>query len=183
MIEIIDKSKCCGCTACSNICPKSAIYMVEDSEGFLYPKVDKEKCINCGLCNKVCPIENKNENNYNVRAFSVRIKDKQVLKKSTSGGFFTPLSKYVLKRNGFVFGVGYDNNLKVIHKQINHENRINELIGSKYVQSYLGNTFEEVKKQLEKGILVLFSGVPCQLEGLKNYLGKEYLNLITLSID
>ena len=56
MIEISDKSKCCGCEACKNICPKKCIEMIEDEEGFIYPKVNKEKCINCGLCEKVCSI-------------------------------------------------------------------------------------------------------------------------------
>lgn len=182
MIEISDKAKCCGCTACASICPKKAIEMKEDEEGFLYPNIDKEKCINCGLCDKTCPVFNKKSSEIEPKAYSMRVKDMDILKKSTSGGFFTPLSKYVLENNGIVFGVGYDDQLKVIHKETKTVDGIKELIGSKYVQSYLGNTFESVKEYLDKGILVLFSGTPCQVAGLKNFLKKDYKNLITMDL-
>ena len=106
MIEIKDKSKCCGCTACKNICPKNAIEMVEDEEGFLYPKVDKEKCVKCGLCEKVCPIINKQQFcNYEQKAFLFQNKNEEVRNESTSGGFFSAIGEYVIKNKGVVFGV------------------------------------------------------------------------------
>lgn len=167
MISITEKKNCCGCTACASICPKNAIEMIEDNEGFLYPQVNKEKCVNCGLCDKVCPILNKKTSEIEPKAYAMRVKDDVVLKRSTSGGFFTPLAKYVLSKNGVVFGVGYDENLKVIHKETKNLDNINEMIGSKYVQSYLGQSFKKVKDYLVKGTLVLFSGTPCQIAGLK----------------
>ena len=108
MIDISDKTKCSGWTACVNICPKRAIDMVEDEEGFLYPKIDKNKCINCGLCDNTCPIINKRQCNVETKAFVMRVKDEEILGKSTSGGFFTPIAKFVLNKNGVVFGVGFD---------------------------------------------------------------------------
>lgn len=182
MIDIKEKSKCCGCTACKSACTNKAITMVEDDEGFLYPHINKEKCINCGLCDIVCPVSNPQHSRIKPKSFSIRVKDNEVLEHSTSGGFFTPLAKYVIEKNGIVYGVGYDNNLKVIHKEITTKSEIAELVGSKYVQSYLGESFGDIKEQLTEGRLVLFSGTPCQVNGLKNYLRREYDNLITMDL-
>lgn len=182
-IDENNKSKCCGCTACANICPKGAIIMQEDFEGFLYPEVDKSKCINCGLCDKVCPILNKDsEKKINMGAYALRCRDDDILSASTSGGFFTPLAEYVIDNNGIVFGVGYDNDLKIIHKEAITKEMVKEFRGSKYVQSYLGDIFKKVKKYLEDDRLVLFSGTPCQVEGLKRFLNKEYMNLLTVDL-
>lgn len=186
MICITDneKNNCCGCTACVNICPQQAIKMVEDFEGFLYPQVDAQKCVNCGLCDKVCPILNKsNKNNIELEeAYSLRCKNREVLKSSTSGGFFTPLAEYVINKNGIVYGVGFDKNLKVCHKSAENKNDIQEFRGSKYVQSYLGEIFKNVKENLNNSKLVLFSGTPCQVEGLKRFLMRDYDNLITVDL-
>ncbi|MBR2240739.1 MAG: Coenzyme F420 hydrogenase/dehydrogenase, beta subunit C-terminal domain [Clostridia bacterium] len=183
MIEIQDKIECCGCTACANICPKKAISMVEDEEGFKYPKIDKKKCIDCGLCDKICPIKNqKDETNIKQDAYIVRTKKYEVLKKSTSGGFFTPLSEYVLEQNGVVYGVAYDNDMNIVHMEISDKTDIQKLIGSKYIQSDLNDIFLKVKIKLENGKLVLFSGTPCQVYGLKSFLRKEYDNLITMDL-
>ena len=127
MIEITKKENCCGCTACANICPKNAIEMKEDEEGFMYPVIDKNKCVNCGICDKVCPVINKRRIEVKPESYSMRVKNNEVLKKSTSGGFFTPLAKYVLNKNGVVFGVGYDEKFKVIHKEIRSLEKIKEL--------------------------------------------------------
>lgn len=178
-----NKSECCGCTACANICPKNAITMKEDFEGFLYPVVDKEKCINCGLCKKTCPMINKNKREVEIEeAYALRTKDKNVLKNSTSGGFFTPIAEYMINNGGIVYGVGFDENLKVCHKEARTIEQVQEFRGSKYVQSYLGNIFKKVEEQLKNNKNVLFSGTPCQIEGLKNFLRKEYKNLITVDV-
>ena len=109
MIEIDNKKNCCGCTACANICPKNAIEMKDDKEGFLYPTIDKEKCINCGLCNKICPILNKeNITNTVKEAYSLRSKDNDNLRKSTSGGFFKPFAEHIINEGGIVYGVGFE---------------------------------------------------------------------------
>ena len=186
MINISEENKvnCCGCTACFNICPTKAITMQEDEEGFLYPVVDEEKCVNCNMCEKVCPVINPKVNSKLPKAYATRIKDDDILETSTSGGFFTPLAEYVLKNNGIVVGVAFGEDYRVEHLKIDNSNkeRIKDLRGSKYVQSYLGKTFQEVKKLLEENRLVLFTGTPCQLQGLNNYLAKDYENLITMDL-
>ena len=189
MINIECKKNCCGCSACMNKCPKKAITMKADDEGFLYPCIDKSKCINCNLCEKVCPIINNGKfkvekNKFSIKSYAIRCNNKETLKKSTSGGFFTPISNYVLDNGGYIVGVTYDEKLNIFHKIIdnNSKDELKKMVGSKYVQSDMGTTFSKVKELLEKGKMVLFSGTPCQVEGLLLYLGKEYDNLITVDV-
>lgn len=182
-IQIDDKTNCCGCTACKNICPTNAIEMKEDSEGFLYPYIDKEKCINCGMCKKVCPIINRKEKiKFNQKAFVVNNKDEKIRKESTSGGAFTAIAEYVLNHQGVVFGATFDEKFDVYHTYVYKKEDLKKFRGSKYVQSNLKNTFKEVKGFLENGKIVCFSGTPCQIEGLKNFLQKDYQNLITVDV-
>lgn len=108
MITITDKAQCCGCWACSNICPKQCITMEEDNEGFRYPKINKLTCIECGLCEKVCPIKKPQQNDSLPKSYVVQQKDASILKTSTSGGFFTAISKYVISKNGVVFGAAFN---------------------------------------------------------------------------
>lgn len=182
MIEITDKSQCCGCTACSSICPKKAIEMKQDEEGFLYPVVDKSKCVNCGLCDKVCPIKNNKKKSFEQKGYILNNKDENIRKDSTSGGAFTPIAKYVLDNGGIVFGAAFDKDFRVIHTYVDNEKDLAKFRGSKYVQSYLGDSFKEAKDFLNSGRMVCFSGTPCQIEGLKSYLQKEYKNLITVDV-
>lgn len=182
MINIKNKTNCCGCTACMNICPKKAISMIEDKEGFLYPKVDKKKCINCGLCEKICPIINKQQENSLKKSLIIRTKNDIQLKNSTSGGFFTPLCNYVLSKNGLVYGVAFNEEKEVVHTCVSEPERAFIFQGSKYVQSNLNDVFSKIKKDLQNDIYVLFSGTPCQVEGLLKFLNKKYEKLITVDV-
>ena len=184
MIENENKENCCGCTACKNICPKNAIEMKEDEEGFLYPNIDKEKCIDCGLCKKVCPIINKVPNKPPIQQEAYVVNNKNVLvrKQSTSGGAFTAIAEYVIKNNGIVYGASFVNNFNVQHNYTTNINDLQKFRGSKYVQSDVKNTFREVRDFLNAGKMICYSGTPCQIEGLKKYLGKEYENLITVDV-
>lgn len=182
MINIINKSECTGCTACKSICPQKCIEMKQDEEGFLYPQVDKEKCINCGLCEKVCPVKNKKKNKKDQHAYVFQNKDDKIRKDSTSGGAFTAIAEYVINRNGVVFGVQFDENFKVVHGKAESIEELAKFRNSKYVQSEVGNTFAEVKNELENGRVVCFSGTSCQIEGLKNFLRKDYENLILVDV-
>lgn len=185
MINIQDKTKCSGCTACASICPKNAIKMVEDSEGFKYPVVDKEKCINCGLCDKVCPYNNEytKKEIYNKSiAYGGWHKNDEIRKRSTSGGVFTGIAQYIIENNGVVCGVIYDDNLNVVHSIVDNMEALKKINGSKYVQSDMKENFTKIKEHLNNGTLVLFSGTPCQVSGLNSYLGKEYENLYTCDI-
>jgi len=183
MIQIIDKEKCCGCAACFNACPKNCITMRSDEEGFLYPFVDETICNDCGICEKVCPeLHPVKESIVEQKAFLVQHKNGNIRKESTSGGAFTAISEYVIKQGGVVFGVAYDKNFHVIHKFVENTEDLRFFRNSKYVQSIVGDTFSQAKEFLKLGRLVCFSGTPCQIEGLKKYLNKEYVNLITVDI-
>lgn len=182
MIEIKEKSQCCGCTACSSICPKKAIVMKQDEEGFMYPIIDKSKCVNCGLCDKVCPIKNVKENKNSQHAYIFQNADDKIRRESTSGGAFTAIAEYVIDNNGIVYGAVFDDKYKVIHKGIDNKEELYKFRNSKYVQSEMENCYSEIKEYLNKGKLVCFSGTSCQVEGLKNYLGKHYENLILVDV-
>lgn len=183
MNNIEQIENCVGCRLCEKICPNSSITMVYDNEGFLVPKVDINSCLNCGICLKEC-CQNKNEKLSKIRkVYAARLKNDEVnLEKSTSGGTFYALAKYVLKNKGVVFGAVYDENLKVKHSMIDKVEELYKLQGSKYVQSDPLNTYELTKEYLNKGIIVLYSGTPCQITALKRYLNKDYSNLVTVDL-
>lgn len=182
MITIENKANCCGCHACFNICPNKAINMVEDDNGFKIPVIDKAKCIDCGLCEKVCPILNNNISTNEPIAYAVSNLNEDERKNSSSGGVFSLLAKYILNKNGIVFGACFDEKFNVKHTYIETEEELKKFRSSKYVQSTIGDTFKQVKSFLEKNRLVLFSGTPCQIEGLKKFLMKDYENLYTQDI-
>lgn len=184
MIEVQEKQKCCGCTACAAVCPKECIEMRKDEEGFLYPFADKNKCVECGACERVCPILNtKKEVPFEQAAYIVQNKDEQVLRESTAGGAFTAIAQYVLRHNGVVFGVELGDDLVARHIYVENEIELARFRNSKYVQSYVGGgAHKQVKSFLDQGKIVCFSGTPCQIEGLKNYLKKDYENLITVDV-
>ena len=185
MIDIKDKSKCCGCSACVNICPNNAISMDIDDDGFKYPIVDVGKCINCGLCEKACPYNNEyiKKNIYDKSiAYGGWNNDDEIRKKSTSGGIFSAISKYILNNNGVVCGAIYNEKFEVVHEIIDNIDDLEKIYGSKYVQSDLKDNFRRIKKYLNDGRLVLFSGTPCQVSGLNSFLVKEYENLYTCDI-
>ncbi len=183
MIEIKDKKDCCGCWACENVCPKQCITMVEDEEGFRYPKVDIETCVDCHLCEKVCPIVNaKTDVDRAQKAFLLQHKDENVLQESASGGAFTAIASYVIERGGVVFGAAYDKDFLVVHKYVETVEDLKVFRNSKYVQSAVGSAYQQAKDFLKQGRMVCFSGTPCQLEGLQNYLRKPYDNLVTVDV-
>ena len=183
MISIKDKRKCCGCWACKNVCPKQCITMEEDKEGFCYPNVNISNCINCGLCEKVCPIILKKElSPFDQKAFVVQNKDPNVLRESTSGGFFSAIANYVLSKGGVVIGCHLNEEFEAEHFIVDSSENLSQFRNSKYVQSIIGDTFQQAKALLKEGRLVLFSGTPCQLEGLLDYLQKPYANLYTVDV-
>jgi len=176
MINITDKSQCCGCTACANICAHDAITMMPDALGFLYPNVDESKCVNCGLCDKVCAFNENYDKSLNLPApdvYGARHKDMDEVMKSRSGAAFVAISDYVLEQGGVVYGVGYKDHFRVAHKRATTKTERDEFRGSKYVQSDLTGIFKQVKEDLRNGLFVLFSGTGCQCAGLNAYIGKK----------
>ena len=178
MISITQKQDCCGCNACAQICPKQCITMQEDNEGFLYPRVDTENCIDCHLCERICPVSNHGMERKPLKVYAAINKDEEVRKQSSSGGIFTALAEQVIKQGGVVFGARFDERWQVKHDYTETMEGLAAFRGSKYVQSRIGNTYQEAEQFLKVGRKVLFSGTPCQIAGLRNYLRKEYDNLL-----
>lgn len=176
MIKINNPADCCGCTACASICAHDAITMKPDALGFLYPEVDKEKCVDCGLCEKVCAFNDNYDTSLNLDkplAYGARHKDMNEVETSRSGAAFIAISDYILEQGGVVYGAGYTDHFRVVHKRATTKEERDEFKGSKYVQSDMTGVFRQVKQDLRDGLTVLFSGTPCQTSGLNSYVGKR----------
>jgi len=177
MIEIVDRKECTGCSACSSVCPEKCIAISEDKDGFSYPEVNHGKCIKCSLCIKICPVINVPVVNNIPKAFACINNDEEFRMQSSSGGIFTAIANVILNRNGIVFGAAFDENFNVTHQFVDSHDGLEKLRGSKYVQSRINTSYIKTKSFLDHGKLVLFSGTPCQIAGLKSYLQREYENL------
>lgn len=180
MINIAVKSKCTGCSACVQKCPKQCISFEEDREGFKYPKVKLSVCIDCGLCEKVCPVLQQDKPRNPVIVYAAKNSNLSTRLASSSGGIFALLAETILRQNGVVFGARFDNEWNVIHDYTESLDGLSVFLGSKYVQSKIGNTYKYAERFLKEGRKVLFSGTPCQIVGLKKYLRKNYDTLLTV---
>ena len=181
MIKLNSKKDCCGCTACASICPKQCITMQADDEGFLYPITDESLCTNCNACNKVCPIINKQKTRTPLQSYAAKNRDREVLLDSSSGGIFSQLAEQILDEGGVVFGAAWVDG-KVEHTYIEKPEELYRMRGSKYVQSDLKDTFRQARQFLRDGRLVLVTGTPCEIGGLKSFLKKDYDNLLALDV-
>lgn len=180
---ICDKEQCFGCCACYNSCPVDAISMVEDNWGNIVPSISQQKCIDCGRCKKVCPAINDSDFKKPINTYAAIAKDEHIYTTATSGGIATAMSKYVIENNGVVYGAAFkENTSELNHIRVNSIDDLEKLKGSKYVQSNVGSTYKQVKKDLNGGLFVIFIGTPCQVDGLIKFLGKDYENLITVNL-
>lgn len=185
MILYPEKKDCCNCNACTQACPKDAIYKMTDDSGFVYPKIDNEKCIDCGLCQKVCSYQHIDETNYPLQVYAAVSKDRAQLKKSASGGIFAAAATRFLRNGAVVYGASISregDRFVVRHKGIESVDRLPELQGSKYLLSEIEGCFIEIREHLKNGRKVLFSGTPCQCAGLKGFLRKDYDNLFLIDL-
>lgn len=178
----VDYEKCTGCGACVQRCPKRCISWTQREFGFRYPQIDKDACVNCGQCEKVCPIDKALEVSAEQKAYAAVHKDDEVLAKSTSGGAFTAIADAVFAQGGIVYGAAMLDGLQVKHIRTSGKDDFEGLRSSKYLQSDTGTTYQMVEQDLKQGKTVLYSGTPCQIDGLKNFLGKDYENLYTVDI-
>ena len=173
---------CTGCSACAHVCPKGCISMIANEHGFLYPQINNDICVKCGACKKNCPVLNKTatEKTEEIISYAAKTTDETIRKYSSSGGIFSAIAKKVLENNGVVYGAAFDDKFVVKHISVSSLDDLDLLRRSKYVQSDLNNSFVSVKNNLTDGKTVLFTGTPCQIEGLLAYLKKPYDNLITM---
>ena len=178
----VDYEKCTGCGACVQRCPKRCISWTQREFGFRYPQIDKDACVNCGQCEKVCPIDKALEVSAEQKAYAAVHKDDEVLAKSTSGGAFTAIADAVFAQGGIVYGAAMLDGMQVKHIRTSGKDDFEGLRSSKYLQSDTGTTYQMVEQDLKQGKTVLYSGTPCQIDGLKNFLGKDYENLYTADI-
>ena len=167
---------CTGCSACMNTCSVGAITMVEQTDGFLYPRIDDEKCIKCGQCMKACHALGFEGFRQPSQCYAAQIKDKDVLKASTSGGLFHALAESILSEGGAVYACNYDDDYNAFIQRFDAVEQIAPVHGSKYVWSDSSLSYPLVKKDLDDGKTVLYTGLPCQIAGLRKYLKKEVVN-------
>lgn len=181
-IQIVNPHKCSGCSACVNVCPKQCINMTADALGCVYPNVDTKRCIECGACVKVCPFHNPAVPLEPQQCFAA-VNDKEDERmRSSSGGVFIALARDIISRGGVVFGAEFDDNWNVHHVAAESIDEVPPMMGSKYVQSSTGETFAQARKFLNEGREVLYTGTPCQIAGLKHFLKKDYVNLLTVEV-
>ena len=180
MITISEKTKCCGCEACVIACPKKCISFDEDEYGFRYPHVNFDGCVKCGLCEKVCPIINVREALQPQRIFASKNNNEEQRRMSSSGGVFVLLAEETIRKGGVVFGARFNSDWNVVHSCAETIEEAIPFLGSKYVQSRVGDSYKRVKEYLDVGRNVLFSGTSCQIAGLKQYLRNDYDKLLTV---
>lgn len=181
-----DPKSCSACGLCLTVCKNDAIAMREGEDGFFYPHIDEKKCTSCNACRSICPFEraflDRGAAEQAKEAYAYK-HDASVCKASSSGGFFTALSDYVLSQNGVIYGAVFDPDFRVVHIRAEDVSGRDRMRGSKYVQSDLSEVYQTIREDVKGGRLVLFTGVPCQCAAIQRYIGTPRpQNLIVMDL-
>lgn len=186
MITLYSEEKaCCGCGGCASVCPKNAILMKKNQDGFLFPEINQEECIECGLCRKTCAYQGEHNLCMPIESYAAANKDWKLLEQSTSGGIFSAIAEELINSDGYVCGaaIDFENSMAIVkHAIFNSKENLYKLQKSKYVQSSTNKVYKEVRELLKSGKEVLFSGTPCQVEEMKKVAGKNVEKLYTVDI-
>lgn len=183
MIGILPAEHCCGCAVCRAVCPRDAILMRPDAEGFLQPVVDVTRCVQCGLCRKACPVLCPGDPRQPLSVFAARTKDTALRLDSSSGGIFSLLARQTLAKGGIVYGAAIRlTDGKVVHQSAETEEELSALRGSKYIQSDVCDVYRQAKRQVLSGRQVLFSGTPCQIAAFCRVVGRDCENLLCVDV-
>lgn len=184
MIDRISVEQCTLCGSCYNACPVDAISFKTLYLDFLYPAIDNSRCVGCDRCEKSCPIladKQEPESGYPI-AFAARSRDEEARRKSSSGGVFYELASEILSEGGYICGAVFDDHFHVKHIVSNTQKDLYRMMGSKYAQSDMGMCFRQIKTLLDEGKNVLFTGCPCQVAGLRTYIGRKHPNLLLVEL-
>ena len=179
-VALLLKEECTGCRLCGDGCARKAITFLDDSEGFFYPQIDEDTCVECGWCLKVCPAMNVDKHKSSQHSYAVYATENKTRESGSSGGIFGLLAEVVLSEGGLVWGAAFDGELKLVHRKADNLLGLQPLLKSKYIQSDLTGVYVQIKKDIRKGIKTLFCGSPCQVNALRNYIGKDINHLITV---
>ena len=182
ILDILPSDNCCGCGACINVCPTGALSYSTDEFGFIRPQIDSTKCVFCGKCSRICPEYNDLVVNKPFNVYAAINKDNEVLKRSASGGIFFALAESVIAEGGSVFGATLDDQFQVKHICVEKIEDLSLLQKSKYVQSFIGDSYKIALNKLKNGKKVLFSGTPCQIAAMKSFVDKASENLILVEV-
>lgn len=182
ILDILKMNKCCGCGACINVCPQKALTYSNDKYGFTIPAINLNLCIDCGKCLRICP-ETESEEYKPQLAYAAMNKNKKERLKASSGGVFGLVAKYVIQSSGVVYGAKMDHDFKVLHSSADNDVALNDLLRSKYVQSFMGETYSHILNDLKSGKKVLFSGTPCQVAAVRKMIPLKFKdNLFLIDI-
>ena len=170
-MKVCDPRICTACTVCVSICPQKCISMIENSIGHFVPSIDKSRCTNCGVCQRTCPNNHNVEKHEPIKVYAAASNDIEEYKSSSSGGAAAVLSRYIVENGGVVYGCTGTNGYDICHIRVDNTKELYRLKGSKYVESRMGNTYNNIREDLKKDRTVLFIGTPCQCAGAVQFFG------------
>ncbi len=181
--EICSSELCTSCYVCMEQCKFNAITLAEQIDGRVIPKIDPGKCTNCGACKRVCPNRNTVKLNSVKTCYAAQRKGNEIRKISSSGGLAALLYEHFIKnKKGAAVGAAIDSGLNVNLQCENTLDGIEKFKTSKYVFANSSKVYGIVKEKLLAGTETVFIGTPCQVAALRNYLGKDFSNLLCVDL-
>jgi coenzyme F420-reducing hydrogenase beta subunit len=169
---VCEKNKCVGCMACLSVCLKDAIQINDSLEAY-NAVIDQNKCVNCGRCHVICQNNRDLNLTHPVAWYQGWAADSNVRERASSGGLASALEIGFINKGGIVCSCVFDKGeFRFTIAGMTEE--LKKFKGSKYVKSNPQGIYDEINKEVRDGKLVLFVGLPCQVEAVRNYVGEKY---------